>query len=99
MSKEILSIAIFEPVPGSEEAAFATMRDLRAALERGQYSRDLMYRDAKTPHWYVLLRYWKSEEARRAALEDPEVLRCYARLAHEVRIVRVFETLEEIDHA
>jgi quinol monooxygenase YgiN len=99
MSKEILSIAIFEPVQGSEEAAFATMRELRAALQRGQFSRDLMYRDAKTPNWYVLLRYWKSEEARRAALEDPEVLRCYARLAHEVRIVRVFETLEEVDHA
>lgn len=99
MSKEILSIAIFEPVPGSEEAAFATMRDLRAALERGEFSRDLMYRDAKSPTLYVLLRYWKSEEARRAALEDPEVLRCYARLAHEVRIVRVFETLEEADYA
>ena len=98
MSQEILSIAIFEPVAGSEEAAFATLRDLTAVLTRGDYSRDLMYRDAKEPRWYVLLRYWKSEEARRAALEDPEVLRCYARLAHEVRIIRVFETLEEQAH-
>jgi len=98
MAKEILSIAIFEPVSGSEAAAFATLRELTAALVKGSYSRDLMYRDAKTPNWYVLLRYWASEEARRAALEDPEVLRCYARLAHEVRIIRVFETLEALDH-
>jgi quinol monooxygenase YgiN len=98
MSQEILSIAIFEPVEGNAAAAFATLKELTAALARGNYSRDLMYRDAKAPNWYVLLRYWKSEETRRAALEDPEVLRCYARLAHEVRIVRVFETLEELAH-
>lgn len=95
MPQEILSIAIFEPLPDNEEAALATMKDLTAALSRGGYGRDSLYRDDKSGSQYVLLRYWKSEEARRAALEDAEVLRCWAKLAHEIRIVRVFETLEE----
>lgn len=95
MPQEILSIAIFQPLPGHEEASLATMRDLIAALSAGGYSRDLLYRDAKSDHEYVLLRYWKSEETRRAALEDPNVLRCWARLAHEIRTVKIYETLEE----
>jgi|SRR5579863_226901 len=96
MPQEILSIALFEPLVGSEEASLATLRDLTAALARGGYSRDLWYRDAKSGNQYVLLRYWKSEEARRAALEDSEVLRCWARLAHEIRTIKVYETLEEM---
>jgi len=96
MAEEILSIAIYEPLPGSEAASLATIRDLIAALSKGGYSRELLYRDAKASGEYVLLRYWKSEAARRAALEDPEVLRCWAKLAQEIRTVRVFETLEEV---
>jgi len=72
------------------------MRELSAALARGGYGTDLIYRDTKAEEQYVLFRSWKSEEARRAALEDPEVLRCWARLAHEIRIVKVYETLEEV---
>jgi len=92
---EILSIAIFQPLPGHEEASLATMKALIAALSAGGYSRDLLYRDAKSHDELVLLRYWKSEEARRAALEDPEVLRCWARLSLEIRTVKIYETLEE----
>ena len=95
MSQEILSIAIFEPLPGHEEASLATMRALIAALSSGGYSRDVLYRDAKARDQYILLRHWKSEEARRAALDDSEVLRCWAKLAQEIRTVRIYETLEE----
>lgn len=95
MPKDILSLAIFEPLPGNEEAVLATMRELMAALARHGYSRDLLYRDAKSQQEYILLRYWKSEEARRAAMEDPEVLRCWAELSHEIRTIRVYEALEE----
>jgi hypothetical protein len=94
MSQEILSIAIFEPLPGHEEASLATMRALIAALSAGGYSRDVLYRDSKSSD-HILLRHWKSEEGRRAALEDPEVLRCWAKLAHEIRTVKIYETLEE----
>jgi hypothetical protein len=92
---EILSIAIFEPLPGSQEAALGTVRELGAALAKGGYSRDSVYQDVKSGQ-YILLRYWRSEEARRAALEDPNVLRCWAKLAHEIRTVSVMETLEQV---
>lgn len=95
MPGEILSIAIYEPLSDKEEESLATMKDLGTALRAGGYSRDTLYRDDKSPAQYVLLRYWKSEEARRSAQEDPEVQRCWARLAHEIRIVKVYETLEE----
>ena len=85
---EILSIAIFQPLPGHEEASLATMQTLIAALSSGGYSRDLLYRDAKSQDEYILLRYWKSEESRRAALEDPEVLRCWAKLSLEIRTAK-----------
>jgi len=92
---EILSIAIFEPLPGSREAALATMQELGTALANGGYGRDAVYQDAKSGQ-YVLLRYWRSEEARKAALEDPDVLRCWAKLAHEIRTITVMETLERV---
>jgi len=96
MSEEILSLAIFEPLPGNEEAVIATMRALMAALTRHGYSRDLLYRDAKSHREFILLRYWKSEEARRASLEDPEVLRCWAELSHQIRTIKIYESLEEL---
>jgi hypothetical protein len=95
MSQEILSVAIFQALPGHEEASLVTMRALITALSAGGYSRDLLYRDAKSRDEFILLRYWKSEDARRAALDDPEVLRCWAKLAHEIRTVKIYETLEE----
>ena len=94
MSEEILSVAIYQPLPGHEEASLGTIRDLFAALAAGGYSRDRLYRDGKSH--YIVVRYWKSEEARREALEDPQVLRCYARLSHEIEIVKIYERLEEV---
>lgn len=94
MTREIVSLAIFEVLPGNEEAALATMRQLVAALLKHDYSRDLLYRNANSPCEYVLLRYWKSEEARRAAMEDPDVLRCWAELSQEIRTIKVYENLE-----
>jgi quinol monooxygenase YgiN len=95
MSEEILSVAIFEPLQGHEDASLITMRALIAALSAGDYSRDVLYRDAKSRNQYILLRHWKSEEARRAALEDPEVLRCWAKLSHEIRTLKIYEVLED----
>ena len=96
MTGEILSLAIFQPLPGHEESSLKTMRALIAALSAGGYSRDLLYRDAKSRDQYIVLRHWKSEEARRAALEDPEVLRCWATLSHEIRTLKIYETLEDV---
>lgn len=96
MSTEVPSLAIFEPLPGNEEAALATVRALINALSKNGYSRDVLYRDAKSKREFILLRYWKSEEARRAAMEDPEVLRCWAELSHEIRTIKVYEGLEGV---
>jgi hypothetical protein len=94
MPDEILSVAVWDPVPEQEAASLATIRELIAILAAKDYSRDLLYRDRESH--YVLLRYWKSEEARRTAQEDPDILRCWARLGNEIQIVRVYETLTEV---
>jgi hypothetical protein len=91
---EILSVAVWKPVPGLEVASQATWHELSSIVAKKGYGRDLLYRD-RQGH-YVLLRYWKSEEARRDAQEDPDMLRCWARLGNEIEIVKVFETLSEV---
>jgi hypothetical protein len=94
MSQEYLSIAIWEPLPDMEAASLDTMRELNALVSKKQYGRDLLYRSGDSS--YVLLRYWSSEQARSAAQEDPEVLRCWARLGNEIKILKVYEKLAEV---
>jgi hypothetical protein len=94
MSQEYLSIAIWEPLPGMEAVSVETMRELNSIVSRKQYGRDLLYRSSDAH--YILLRYWDSEQARSTAQEDPEVLRCWARLGNEIKILKVYEKLQEI---
>jgi hypothetical protein len=94
MDHEILSVAVFAPLPGLEKEALATVRELSSVLANSGYSRDVLYRGPEGE--YVLVRFWKSDEARRAALEDPEAQRRWAKLAHEIRILKVHESLEEV---
>jgi hypothetical protein len=94
MAQEILSVAVWEPVPENEAASIATLREIMSIVAAKGYGRDLLYRDRESH--YVFLRYWKSEEARRAAQEDPDMLRCWARLGNEINIVKVYETLTEV---
>ena len=68
-------------------------RTQRHRLEK-RYGRDLLYRGGDSH--YVLLRYWNSEQARSTAQEDPELLRCWARLGNEIQILKVYEKLEEV---
>jgi hypothetical protein len=77
-----------------EAASLATMRELNTIVSKKQYGRDLLYRSSDKD--YVLLRYWNSEQARRTAQEDPELLRCWARLGNEIKILKVYEKLGEI---
>jgi heme-degrading monooxygenase HmoA len=88
---EILSVAVWKPAPGMEAASLATWRELTSVVTNKGYARDQLYRDPAGQ--YFLLRYWKSEDARRAAQEDPDMLRCWARLGNEIEIVKVYETL------
>lgn len=94
MPQEILSVAVWEPMPEQEAASLQTLQELGSIVVAKGYGRDLLYRD-RASH-YVLLRYWNSEESRRAAQEDPDMLRCWARLGNEIQIVKVYETLAEV---
>ena len=94
MPEEILSVALWEPNPQMEAAALQTFRELTTIVATKGYGRDFLYRDRD--HHYVFLRYWKSEEARRAAQEDPDMLRCWAKLGNEIQIAKVYETLAEV---
>ena len=91
MQQEILSLALWKPVPGMEAASLTTIRELNSIVAAKGYGRDLLFCDREG--YYVFLRYWKSEEARRTAQEDPDMLRCWARLGNEIQIVKVYETL------
>jgi hypothetical protein len=93
MSQEYLSIAIWDPLPGMEAASLATIRELGAIIAKKAYGRDLLYRSGTS---YILMRYWNSEQARMSAHEDPEMLRCWARLGNEIQILKVFEKLDEV---
>ena len=94
MAQEILSVAIWEPVPGHQTAALETFQELTSIVAKKGYGRDFLYRDGERQ--YVFLRYWNSEDARRAALEDSEMLRCWAKLSNEIQIVKVYETLSAV---
>jgi hypothetical protein len=94
MPQEILSVAVWEPLPAMESAALQTFQELASIVSKKDYGRDLLYRDRKSH--FIFMRYWKSEEARKAALEDPDMLRCWARLGNQITIVKVYETLTEV---
>jgi hypothetical protein len=97
MTKEILSVAVFEPQAGKEEECLAVVRELAGILAAKQSSRDRLFRDSSENHWYILARYWASDAARRQALEDPAALRCWARMAELINIIKVYESLEEVE--
>jgi len=95
MPQEILSVAVFEPLPEMEADALKTFQQLTSIVAAKGYGRDLLYRDHDAH--YVFLRYWKSEDSRRAAQEDPDMLRCWARLGNQIQIVKVYETLSQVN--
>ena|ERR1700751_5119358 len=94
MAQEILAVAIWQPFPDMEAASLITLRELIGILSAKGYRRDVLYRDNESH--YILLRFWKSEESRRSAQEDPEVQHCWARLGNEIQILRVYERLDNV---
>jgi quinol monooxygenase YgiN len=96
MSQEVLSIAVFEPYPGDEQACLATLHELSAILAERNYGQDCVYRDRSNAKCYVLVRHWASDAARRQAQEDPAVQKCWAQLAHLMTILKIYESLDEM---
>ena len=90
-------MAVFEPQAGKETECLAAVRELANILAAQQYSRDHLFRDSTEASRYVLARYWASDAARRQALEDPAALRCWARMAELINIIKIYESLEEVE--
>ncbi len=94
---EILSIAYIRVNQGKDEETLAILSELYTLMGRKGYSRDLLYRDLKDASRLVHLRFWRTEEARDEAHEDPEVHRLWRRLAETSTVESVVEMLEEIE--
>lgn len=94
---EILSIAHVRVDEGKDDETLQVLSDLYSLLRRKGYSRDLLYRDMKDPGLFINLRYWKSQEAREEAHEDPEVHHLWQRLAQISNVESVIEKLEPIE--
>ena len=97
MSESILSVAVMEPLEGLEAEFLSVLSELFTALEQKGLARDLLLRNRHHPPHYFNIRYWTFPEARREAQEDPDVQRCWARLAHLCHMRRVHDTLDEVD--
>lgn len=95
MQEEILAIAIVRPYPGKDAEMLAVLRDLYSTLARKGYSRDELYQDAKDER-YFNLRYWKTEESRREAYDDPDVQRCWLKLSQICEVEQVYEKLHSL---
>jgi quinol monooxygenase YgiN len=96
MDKEILALAILEPLPGKEDELIALLRELYALLFHKGYSHDILYKDPKRPGSLVHLRYWASQETRDEAQQDPEVHKYWLRLPELCDIKTVYEELETV---
>ena len=96
---ELFSIAYVRPEEGNEQQTLEILVQLYTLLRNKDYSRDLLYRDARDHRRLINLRYWRSEEARQEAQEDPEVHRLWQRLSEISKVEGVIEELELIEGA
>ena len=96
---ELVSIAYVTPAEGNQQQTLDILAELYTLLRNKNYSRDLLYRDAKDHRRLINLRYWRSEEAREEAHEDPEVHRLWQSLSEVAKVEGVIEKLELIEGA
>jgi hypothetical protein len=96
---ELVSIAYVRPAERNEQQTLEILAQLYTLLRNKNYSRDLLYRDATDHRRMINLRYWRSEEARQEAHEDPEVHRLWQRLSEVSKVEGVIEKLELIEGA
>jgi hypothetical protein len=85
-----------EPYPGKEEELESLLREFYIMLKVKGYCRNILVRDARHPQ-YVNIRYWKSEEQRQLAQEDPDVHRYWAKLPALCEMRSVYQNLLPVD--
>jgi hypothetical protein len=96
MESEVLAIAIIKPFDGHDQDVVTLLNSFYAMLTSKGYCRDVLYRGLKDPSRLVNLRYWKSDEMRREASEDPDVHRYWHQLITMAEVERVYEQLHEV---
>ncbi len=89
-------MAILEAVPGKEEELEAVLQEFYTMMHSKGYSRDSLHRDGSHPGRLLHLRFWKSEEARGEAQNDPDVHRYWQRLPELCTIPSVYDQLEKV---
>jgi hypothetical protein len=95
MQEQILAFAIVRPHSGKDAEVLAVLRELYSILSRKGYSRDELYRDGNDERFFNL-RYWKTEESRRHAYDDPDVQRCWLKLSQICEVEQVYEKLHSL---
>jgi hypothetical protein len=96
MSEAIRSMAVLKAHPGMELELVALLREFYSMMYTKQYSRDILYRDSKQSDVYVHVRIWLSNEAREAAVHDPDVHRYWMKMPELGAITTIYEQLEPI---
>lgn len=94
--QQVLSVAVFDLVPGREQECLQVLRELYGLLRRKNYSQDMLFRDPKSARRYINVRLWNSESVRHEAAEDPEVHRYWVRLPELLEMHAVYERLDSV---
>ena len=95
-TSEIMALAVVEAFDGKDEECLHLLHEFYAVLRRKQYSRDLLYHDMRDPHRFINIRYWRSDEMRAQAQEDPDVHKFWKRLSEISKVTLVFERLVDV---
>jgi hypothetical protein len=96
MAEPIRSMAILKAHPGKEPELLAFLREFYSMMYTKQYSRDMLFQDLKQPGVLVHVRIWLSNEARRSAVNDPDVHRYWIKLPELGTIIDIHEELKPI---
>ncbi len=96
MRDPIRSMAILKSHAGLEPELLAFLREFYSMMYTKQYSRDMLFQDAKQPGVFVHVRIWLSDEARAAAVQDPDVHHYWMKLPELGTITTIYEELEPI---
>lgn len=96
MDHEFLAIAIIRAHPGHDLDVLELLRDFYSMLSRKEYSRDELFRSEKERDAFVNLRYWRSDDRRREAAEDPDVHRFWHALSEIATVEKVYEQLKPV---
>lgn len=96
MDNEFLAIAVVRPFEDREADVLALLHDFYEMLVRKGYCRDQLFQSSKDPSRLINLRYWKSDESRREASEDPDVHRYWHALSEMAEVEKVYEQLHEV---